>query len=290
MAASSTAVAAAAQQHPAAIRRLEAQAAAAAVQPLAEALAQAQAAATQRWLHSTSAAQPAPTEEALAKLIAAVRTALATAFRGQGSQAQRAIQRAAFTAAQLGAQQASSLAADMTDTRPPGVQPVIGPDAKAAADSAPAAVEEEHQGALALLTTASLTALGLSGLLAIFNRAKRAIGRITRSMAVAVTSAAAWGVTAIARAIGPTVRLLWVTEPGACPACTAYAGRSILPGQKFPGGLSLDPRRTRFPTAISGPPRHVHCRCALVVYLPEWHTGGTPLPLLLRRHARAGGR
>ncbi|TFI30291.1 hypothetical protein E4P36_05250 [Streptomyces sp. 4R-3d] len=288
MAASSTTIAATAQQHPTALRRLEAQAAAAAVQPLAEALAQAQAAATRRWLHSTSPAQTAPTDGALAMLIAAVRTELAAAFRGQGTQAQRAIQRAAYTAAQLGARQAGSLVADMTGTRPPNVQPFIGPDAKAAADSAPAAVEEEHQHALALLTTASLTALGFSGLLAVFNRARRAIGRITRTMAVAVTSAAAWGVTAIARAIGPTVRLLWVTEPGACPACAAYAGRSILPGQKFPARLSLDPRRTRFPTAISGPPRHPHCRCSLVPYLPEWHTGGTPLPALLRRHARGG--
>ena len=286
--ASSNRIASRAQQHSATIRRIEQTAAANAARPLAHALTEAQAAATRQWLHAT-ARHSTPAMSTLERLIAAIKKALAEAFRGKGAAAREAIRQAAWTAAQLSADHASALAAAMRAQPTPPVQATIGPAATAAADAVPAAIEEEHQHALALLTTASLAALGQSAVAGVFSRARRAVGRITRHAAVAVTSAAAHATMLVAKAIGPTTRLLWVAEPGACPACGAYAGRSIRPGEHFPAGLSLNPQKTVFRFAPDGPPLHPSCRCWLLPYSPGWPVDGTPLPTLLRQYARTGG-
>ncbi|MEU0991281.1 hypothetical protein [Streptomyces sp. NPDC005953] len=286
-----------ARQHPTAIRQLESRAIQEAARPLAQALTAAQQEATAHWLRATASQRP-PSPGALDQLVEAIKQLLARAFRNAGAQARRTAERAALNAALLGAEQAAHIARTMRDQPTPNARPqppgwrgsLAGPQAQAAADSLPAAIEEEHHHALALLTAAGLTALGLAGLTTVFNRARRAVTRIARAVAVAVTSGAAAGATTVARAIGPAVRLLWVAEPGACEACAAYAGRSVLPGRKFPGGLSLNPKRTVFPTPIYGPPRHPHCRCALIPWLPEWHTGGTPLPDLLRQRTSSARR
>ncbi|KFK87844.1 hypothetical protein IX27_18315 [Streptomyces sp. JS01] len=286
---SSNRIADAARQLPAALRRIEQQAAHDAAQPLAQALADAQRTATRQWLHATDR-QASPAPGALDRLIAAIKQLLADAFRGKGKLAADSIRIAAFNSAQLSARQASALAAAMSGEPVPPVQPVIGPEAAATADAVPAAVEEEHHRALALLTAASVTALGFAGVTGVFNRARRAVTRIARHAAVAVTSAAAHAATAVARTIWPTTRLLWVAEPGACPACAAYAGRSVVAGRRFPAALSLDPRRTVFATAPLGPPLHPHCRCWTIPYSPTWPVDGTPLPALLRRAARTERR
>ncbi|MEV5854646.1 hypothetical protein [Streptomyces anulatus] len=289
VAASSNQIAAAARHQSAVIRRIEQQAARDAGQPLAQALAAAQNAATRQWIHATDR-QTTPSPGALDRLIATIKQLLAEAFRGKGKLAADSIRIAAYNSAQLSARQATALAAAMSGTPTPPIQPVIGPDATAAADATPAAVEEEHHHALALLTAASLTALGFAGLAGVFNRARRAVTRIARHAAVAITSAAAHVATAVARAIGPTTLLLWVAEPGACPACAAYAGRSVVAGRRFPAALSLDPQRTVFATAPTGPPLHPHCRCWTIPYSPTWPVDGTPLPTLLRRAARTERR
>ncbi|WP_240676745.1 hypothetical protein [Streptomyces sp. B27] len=286
---SSNRIADTARQHPAALRRLEQQAARDAAQPLAAALTDAQKTATRQWLHATDR-QTLPSPSALDRYITAVKQLLTDAFRGKGKLAADTIRIAAFNSAQTSARQASALAAMMSDTPAPPIQPVIGPEAAATADAVPAAVTDEHQRALALLTTASVTALGFAGITGVFNRARRAVTRIARHAAVAVTSAAAHAAAAVARAIGPTTRLLWVAEPGACPACAAYAGRSVTVGRRFPAALSLDPRRTVFATAPTGPPLHPHCRCWTIPYSPTWPIDGTPLPALLRRAARTERR
>ncbi|MBT2425135.1 hypothetical protein J7F02_05375 [Streptomyces sp. ISL-112] len=285
MAANSNQIAAAARHQSAVIRRIEQQAARDAGQPLAQALASAQNTATRQWVHATDRQTP-PSPSALDRLIAAIKQLLADAFRGKGKLAADTIRIAAFNSAQLSARQAAALAAAMSGQPTPPVQPVIGPDATAAADAVPAAVAEEQGHALALLTTASLTALGFAGVTGVFNRARRAVTRIARHAAVAVTSAAAHAAAAVARAIGPTTRLLWVAEPGACPACAAYAGRSVVAGRRFPAALSLDPRRTVFATAPTGPPLHPSCRCWTIPYSPTWRVDGTRLPALLRQYAR----
>ncbi|MYW34482.1 hypothetical protein [Streptomyces sp. SID2119] len=289
MAASSNQIAAAARHQSAVIRRIEQQAARDAGQPLAQALAAAQNTATRQWIHATDR-QTLPSPGALDRLIKAIKQLLTEAFRGKGKLAADTIRIAAFNSAQLSARQASALAAAMSGEPPPPVQPVIGPEAVAAADAVPAAIDDEHQRALALLTTASVTALGFAGVTGVFSRARRAVTRIARHAAVAVTSAAAHAAAAVARAIGPTIRLLWVAEPGACAACAAYAGRSVPVGRRFPAALSLDPRRAVFATAPKGPPLHPHCRCWTIPYSPTWRVDGTPLPRLLRQYARAERR
>ncbi|WP_103512902.1 hypothetical protein [Streptomyces sp. SM13] len=286
---SSNHIADTARQLPAALRRIEQQAARDAAAPLAQALTDAQQAATRQWLHATTK-QALPSPTALDRYIAAVKRLLANAFRGKGKLAADTIRIAAYSSAKLSARQAAALAAAMSGNPTPPVQPTIGPDAAATADAVPTAVEDEHHRALALLTAASVTALGFAGVTGVFNRARRAVTRIARHAAVAVTSAAAHTAAAVARAIGPTTRLLWVAEPGACPACAAYAGRSVVAGRRFPAALSLDPRRTVFATAPLGPPLHPHCRCWTIPYSPTWPLDGTPLPALLRRAARTERR
>ncbi|MFC8704089.1 hypothetical protein ACFUIV_18135 [Streptomyces anulatus] len=289
MAASSNHIADAARQLPPALRRIEQQAARDAAQPLAQALATAQRTATRQWLHATDR-QALPSPSALDRLIAAIKRLLADAFRGKGKLAADTIRIAAFSSAQLSARQASALAAAMSGTPTPPVQPTTGPEATATADAVPAAVEDEHHRALALLTAASVTALGFAAVTGTFNRARRAVTRIARHAAVAVSSAAAHAAAAVARAIGPTTRLLWVAEPGACAACAAYAGRSVVAGRRFPAALSLNPQRTVFATAPTGPPLHPHCRCWTIPYSPTWPVDGTPLPRLLRQYALAERR
>ncbi|MYX14395.1 hypothetical protein GTY67_13410 [Streptomyces sp. SID8374] len=289
MAASSNQIAAAARHQSAVIRRIEQQAARDAAQPLAQALAAAQNTATRQWVHVTDR-QGLPSPGALDRLIKAIKQLLADAFRGKGKLAADTIRIAAYSSAQLSARQASALAAAMSGQPATPIQAVIGPDATTAADAVPAAIEEEHSNALALLTAASLTALGFAGVTGVFNRARRAVTRIARHAAVAVTSAAAHAAAAVTRIIGPTTRLLWVAEPGACPACAAYAGRSVPVGRRFPAALSLDPRRTVFATAPTGPPLHPHCRCWTIPYSPTWRVDGTPLPRLLRQYALAERR
>ena len=279
-----------AQRQPAQLRGLEHRHGAAAARPLARALADAETDATHRWMLNTTPAQAIPTPDALKTLIEHIRKSLEAAFHGQGTRAMREAQRAAYTAAALGIQHAARITALLRGVPPPDIPPETGPVADRAAGGIPAAVEEEHSHALALLTTAGLTAYGLAGLKGVFSRARRAVTRITAGVAVAVTSAAAHAAQVVARYLGPGVRMLWVAEPGACPACAAYAGRSIRPGGHFPGGISLDPARTVFLTSIPGPPRHPHCRCTLIPWHPSWRASGTPLPQLLQQRARAGHR
>lgn len=279
-----------AQRQPAQLRGLEHRHGAAAAHPLARALADTEADATHRWMLNTTPTQAIPTADALKALIEHIRKSLEAAFHGQGAYAMREAQRAAYTAAALGIQHASRITALLRGVPPPDIPPETGPVADRAAGAIPAAVQEEHSHALTLLTTAGLTAYGLAGLKSVFSRARRAVTRITAGVAVAVTSAAAHAAQVVARYLGPGVRMLWVAEPGACPACAAYAGRSIRPGGHFPGGISLDPARTVFLTSIPGPPRHIHCRCGLIPWHPGWRASGTPLPQLLQQRARAGHR
>jgi len=280
----------AAERHPRAIRDLERRATHAASRPLAQALTDAQTAALRQWTLATRPGHTTPVGDALRTLIDHVRRLIRDAFTGRGRQAQRDAERAAHNAAQLGARQAAAIAAAMRGQPTPPVQPHIGEDAQAACDHIPAAMQDEQSRALALLTSAGLTAMGMAGLTAAFQRARRAVGRITTGIAVAIGSAAAHGARLVARTLGTGVRLVWVAEPDACPACRAYAGHHIRPGGLFPGGLSLAPQRTVFTAPVPGPPRHPHCRCALIPWSPAWRLDGMPLPTLLRRRARTARR
>ncbi|MFD8545648.1 hypothetical protein [Streptomyces sp. NPDC059649] len=272
------------------LQALEQQATHTATAPLAAAIAAAQRAATTQWLTITSAVRTTPGADAIRRLLQRIRELLAGAFRGQGAHAQQAIQEAALAAVQFGAAQAARIGT-LIGGSPPPTSPVLepGPQAQAVTEGVTKAIDNEHHAALALLTTAAITAGGLAGVTAVFRRARRAVARVANAAAVAVTSAAAAGAAAVARAFGPHMLLLWVAEVDACPACRAYAGRTTRPGKPFPGGLTLDPR-TVFPSPIVGPPRHPHCRCVVIPWRSDWQTGGTPLPLLLRQRAQTARR
>ena len=276
-----------AQQLPDRIRALEHRTIADATRPLAQSIADAQAAALTRWVRETVGQQlPARLQD----FVDWVRRLIRQAFAGKGKQARAAAERAAMVAAQQGVQHATQIAAVASGQPAPSVRPEPGQQADDAAAAIPAAVDEEQGHALAALTVAGLTATGLAGLNSVFTRARRAVGRIARGTAVAITTAAANGAALVTRALGADVRLMWVTEAGACPACRAYAGLTVKPGRLFPGGLSYDPRRTVFVDPIPGPPRHPHCRCGLVPWSASWPVDGTPLPQLLRSRARTDRR
>ncbi|MEC4016088.1 hypothetical protein [Streptomyces sp. H27-D2] len=277
-------------RYPDALRTLEHDAIHTATLRLIAALETAQRTAANGWTAITATARDLPGADAIRQLITRIRQLLDAAFRGQAAHAQRTARDAATTAARLGATQAAATVGTITGTTPPNPPPQTSDTAQQAADAIPAAVDAEHHAALALLTTAALTAAGLAALAAVFNRARRAVSRIAAAVAVAVTSAAAAGSAAVARALGPRMLLLWVAEPDACPACAAYAGHTVPVGKKFPGGLSLDPRRTVFATPLYGPPRHIHCRCVVIPWRSDWQTTGTPLPQLLRKRARQTAR
>lgn len=279
-----------AQNQTDALQALERQATQTATAPLAAAIAAAQRHATTQWLTITRAARTLPGADVIRRLLESIRELLARAFRGQGVHAQQAIQDAAVAAVQLGASQAARIGTLMSGSPPPtSPRPEPGAQAQAAAEAVPEAIDDEHHAALALLTTAAVTAGGLAGVTAVFRRARRAVTRIANATAFAVTSAAAVGAAAVARAFGPRPLLLWVAEHDACPACAAYAGRTVRPGKPFPGGLSLDPR-VIFPSPIYQPPRHINCRCVVIPWRSDWQTGGTPLPLLLRQRAQTARR
>lgn len=87
-----------------------------------------------------------------------------------------------------------------------------------------------------------------------------AANRVNGSVSDAINRGGNEGATAVADAAGlPTV---WVAETNACVDCLAYAGRVCKPGKRFPGGLTYG-KKSYYPDAIKGPPRHPHCRCTV---------------------------
>ena len=178
---------------------------------------------------------------------------------------------------------------------PPTPEP--GDDTQQAIDDIPRQVAEQQHAALKALTVAAVATVGWAGITAAFNHARRAAARIAAAVSTAMGTAAANGaralVTELDRAAdehpgrkAPRTLLMWVAEPDACPACAAYSGRTIKPGEKFPGGLSLNPRRSVFREPVTGPPRHPHCRCVLIPWRHEWARPGASLTAVLRNRAR----
>lgn len=249
--------------------------------PLTYALQAAQTAATHDWIRTTGGLHTPPTPAQAKALAACTRARVTAAMTGQAAHAQRIATAAAHTAGQLGTQQATAFARHAGFTAPAAEAPPIADDATAAIDQLPHGIKQDHDAAMAMLTTATLTSLGLAAITAAVNRAKHAAGRIRSTIGWSVTQQVAAGVTAVARAIGRAlgsdgVMVMWVAEPGACPACQGYAGHSVKPGRLFPGGLSTDPAKVSYPGAISGPPRHINCRCTTIPWHPDWQDPTQP--------------
>lgn len=283
-----------AEQHTHQLRQLADTVTTQATAALTAQLAAAQAAATTAWIAATADLTATPPRPQLARILTDARSRLTTAMAGQDTAAARALTAGAQQATRMGTQQAArfATAASGTPQLPPPTPPV-DPDVQQAISQVPAQVREQQQAALQLLTVAATTAAGWAGVAAAFNLARRAVTRIRSAASWILGASAAHGVRAFAEHADtgvpddgrrPTV-LMWVAEPGACPACAAYAGRHIEPGGKFPGGLTLDRARAYFPAPVTGPPRHSHCRCVLVPWRADWAAPGSPLPALLRQRA-----
>lgn len=84
--------------------------------------------------------------------------------------------------------------------------------------------------------------------------------RVRGSVSDGINRSGNEGATAIADAAElPTV---WVAETDACVHCLRYSGLVCKPGKRFPGGLTYG-KKSYYPNAIEGPPRHPRCRCTV---------------------------
>lgn len=286
-----------AEQHTADLRALTDTVTTAATAGLAAALATAQTAATTAWITTTGDLGRSPGPQQTAQLLRTVRSGITTAMDGHDNTVQHAMTDGARAAAAMGSRHAAAFttAASGEPAAAPPNPPGIPPEVQQLIDDAPERIGEERNAALALLTTALVTAAGWAGVAAAFNTARRAVSRLRAAVSwVCGTSAAAAVIRSTrragAKAPGSPALLVWVAEPGACPACAAYAGRAVKPGGMFPGGLTIGPPRTAFATPVAGPPRHSHCRCVLVPWRAAWAGPGSPLPALLRQRARSPRR
>jgi hypothetical protein len=248
--------------------------------PLIHGLTTAQQATTHAWLLATGSPNTPPTYTQATALAADARRRITAAMAGQAAHAQRITTSAATAASALGTHQASTFAQHAGATTAATPAPPLDAGTTAAVNALPQQVRQDHDAALAMLTAAALIATGLAAVTAAVNRAKRAAARIRALVSWAITAAVAQGVTAVTRALQhpgtATVLLMWVAEPGACPACQAYAGHTVKPGHLFPGGLTTNPGHNVYPEPIPGPPRHISCRCTLIPWSHAWQDPGQP--------------
>lgn len=220
---------------------------------------------------------------ALDRIVAAVRAAVARLLDRVDPRARRAIRDALPAAVALGAQQGVEfLRAATGRTRRVPVPPV----ARALADEAARVgdlIRDRRDRALALLSR---------GHVARWSDLLHGIGT-ARSASAAVRGHAAWtigravntGLDAVADAA--KLSRLWISEANACVRCLAYTGLLADDDDRFPGGLSWDPRQRHIGAdPIDGPPVHPHCRCRCIPWSTTWTTSGVPLPLALQREAQ----
>lgn len=218
-------------------------------------------------------------ETVVQRLIRTLREALRRLLAGIAGRTPAVLERALPSAVTLGAEQSAEVLALLR--RPlPRVSPEPSEELRAEAAEVPELTATETAAALALLTAPLVAATGLTGLLAGVGRARTAVSRIRARMAAVLGRAVNEGLTASVRAAGG--QKLWVAERDACTACAAYAGRTAAVGEEFPGGLDWDPQRRGATGALLMPPRHPHCRCRVIPWLPRWAPG---LPNLIAQQA-----
>lgn len=63
------------------------------------------------------------------------------------------------------------------------------------------------------------------------------------------------------------VRVVWVAETNACVHCLAYSGRTVMPGDDWPEGLTYGAKSSHAPGKT--PPLHPNCRCTLEPLLDQ---------------------
>jgi DNA-binding phage protein len=98
-------------------------------------------------------------------------------------------------------------------------------------------------------------------LVAVLAKARSAVQLAETDAGWTVHRSIANGHAQVAKAAKMTV--VWVAERNACPACLAYQGRVVAPGQAFPEGLTYGDRPVMPYGKLTAPPLHPHCRCQL---------------------------
>jgi len=223
-------------------------------------------------------------DKLLARIIAAVRDAIARLFKGLGQRSSRALERALAPAVGLGRTQGAQVLSMLTGHRTKGVDAKPSRALRRAARKLPDVVDEQQRSALSLLKAKLVRRLGLTGALAAVGRARGVVGRIKAAVTHTVNTAANEGIIEQIRAAG--AKKVWVAERDACVNCAAYAGRVVDVDADFPGGLSWDPNQRGRGEALAGPPLHPNCRCHPAPWDDEWAVPGVPsLPEVLRREA-----
>lgn len=221
---------------------------------------------------------------ALAGLLADVRSDVNRASSGLGPRAHGALARALDDATRLGGRHAADFLrrASGRDHDLPDLD--VSRDLAEAAAHLQATVAEQLRLAARLLSPRVVSVSGWRGVILGLAAARRAATLVRQSIAWTIHRAINDGAAQVADHYG--ARGMWVSEPDACVACLAYAGRLADRDGHFPSGLSMDPRsRNLRQAAIDGPPKHINCRCRLVPWMPDWDTGPGTLPDLLRDQA-----
>lgn len=149
-----------------------------------------------------------------------------------------------------------------------------------------AAVKEGESAFKKLLRKPVIERLGLRGILAGLRQARNVLGRAKATITTSVNANVERTMRATSTANKAPFEL-WVAERDACVRCSAYAGRLVKTGEKFPGGLSWDPNQRDKNAPDVRPPLHPHCRCRLVPWNPAWaKEGEVSLPEAVSREAQ----
>lgn len=224
-------------------------------------------------------------DKLLARILAAVKDAIARLFKGLGSRSRTALERALNPAVTLGVRQGAQVLSMLTGSRISGHGAAPSRALRRAARALPGVVDEQRRSALALLKAKLVRRIGLTGALAAVGRARGVVGRLKAAITHTVNEAVNEGIAEQIREAGS--QKVWVAERDACVRCAAYAGHVADEDADFPGGLSWDPKQRGRGEPLAGPPLHPHCRCRLAPWEDDWAVPGVPpLPEVLQREAR----
>lgn len=236
------------------------------------------------WIAAFGALTAAGAGAKLVNLLAGTRRDVDRASRDLGGRSQRVLEDALDGAARLGARHAAGFLTRATGRRHAVPDVTVPKDAARTAAALASTVTEQLRMAARLLSPQMVSGSGWRGVLMGLGAARRAATLVRQAVTWAIHRAINSG--AAQTADHYDARLLWIAEPDACVTCLAYAGHVSDRDGRFPGGLSMDPAsRSTGTAALDGPPVHIHCRCRVVPWMPDWDTGPGSLPALLRDQA-----
>jgi len=208
----------------------------------------------------------------LDRLLEESRRVLSDAMTGQGEG--EVLARYVTSATQLGAEHAAEVVDEATTLDAPE------PDLSAAV-TAPTLIAGALDGALAVLTVATVLSAGHTGAMAAVGSANKGANALRALARTSVNEAHSAGVREVADRYD--YGRVWVAERDGCVHCLAYAGEIAWEGADFPTGRTFGDKPVGWATELPDPPLHPHCRCAT---LPHTEQFGEAFPNALKREAR----